>query len=307
MQTVALIIGLFVLGWLARQAIHDVGTAVKWLNSYIINLAWPAVILLKIPGLALSPEVLLPAGFAWAWALLGGGLMLLLGRLLNFSRPLIGATILLTVLGNTSFFGYPMVLAYFNDTVLGYAIFYDQLGSFLLLSTVGLTLIAIYAPGESGQTISAAGIVKRIFTFPPFIALLLSISLPIELWLNPVQPVFNVLGQTLMPVALFVIGLQFQPQLLPEHRLPLMITITSKMALAPILVFLGFNVIDALSNQASNTALVQATVFQAAMPCMITPGILAIQAGLSPRFCATLLGYSTLFSLIWIPLVAGLL
>jgi len=269
MQTILFIVGFFTLGYVARRFIADTGTAVKWLNNYIVYIAMPAIILVKIPALEFSLSMLIPAGFAWVWALIGGLTMMAISRSLQFARPLEGAAILLTILGNTSFLGYPMIQAFFNDEVLSYAIFYDQLGSFLMLSTAGLIIIALYAPQESGHTV--------------------------------IEPALTQIGKTLMPLALLVIGLQFQPQLLPEHRLPLGSAIVVKMIIAPILAYGFFNI----SN--TQTAITQATIFEAAMPCMITPGIMAIQAGLSPRFCATLLGYSTLFSFAWLPFVAALI
>ena len=56
-----------------------------------------------------------------------------------------------------------------------------------------------------------------------------------------------------------------------------------------------------------STEIRAATVFEAAMPSMITPGLLAISAGIAPRFIATFLGYSTVFALISLPIVVMLL
>ncbi|MCH2191090.1 MAG: AEC family transporter [Gammaproteobacteria bacterium] len=299
MQTVAFIVGFFLVGYLAKFRVNNAAFTVKWLNNYIIYLAMPSIILLKIPALEFDVAMLLPAAFAWTWALLGGLSMLAISRLLSFPKPLEGAAILLAILGNTSFLGYPMVQAFFDDEVLSYAIFYDQLGSFLMLSTAGLILIAIYAPTGSGHTVSLFGVVKRVFTFPPFLALIVASFLPIEPAVSALSGALTILGQLLMPMALVVIGLQFQPQLLPEHRAPLICAIGLKMLAAPMLAILM------LKFTTDNPAIVKATIFEAAMPCMITPGIMAIQAGLSPRFCATLLGYSTLLSFVWLPLIAS--
>ncbi len=301
MQTILFIIGFFVLGFVAKKALYSPASTVKWLNNYIIYIAMPSVILIKIPALTFSSEMLIPAGFSWGWSVVGGLLILCLSRALKFSRSLEGATLLLTILGNTSFLGYPMVQAFFDDQVLTYAIVYDQLGNFLMLSTLGLIIIALYSPRESGNSLSVSMVAKQVFSFPPFIALMIAALLPIDNAVAMVEPVLNVLGKTLMPLALIVIGLQFQPQLLPEHRLPLGTAIAAKMIVAPALAY------ALLMDSKIDISIAQATVFEAAMPCMITPGIMAIQAGLSPRFCATLLGYSTLFSFAWLPLVASVI
>ncbi len=301
MHTILLIIGIFALGYLARRLINEPHTLVKWLNNHIIYIAMPSIILLKVPPMSINSAMLVPAALPWLWAVVGGLLIILISRLLHFPKPLEGAVLLLALLGNTSFLGFPMVQAFFNDSVLSYAIVYDQIGNFLLLSTVGLLIIAAYAPKGSGHEVTFANIAKRVFSFPPFIALLAASLLPVDAMVNTAEPLLSMLGNTLMPAALFVIGLQFQPQLLPEHRKPLITAISLKMLLAPALAYL------IVSNLPIAIAAKQATIFETAMPCMITPGIMAIQAGLAPRFCATLLGYSTLFSFLWLPIVAAML
>lgn len=301
MQTIIFIVAFFALGYGLRKLIAEPNKAVKWLNNYIIYVAMPSIILVKIPAMSFGTEMLIPAGFAWGWALVGGLTVLGVSRALRFPRPLEGAALLLAILGNTSFLGYPMVQAFFDDRVLSYAIVFDQLGNFLMLSTAGLVIIAVYAPRESGLTLSAATIAKRVFSFPPFIALIIAALLPVDSVANAVEPILLLLGKTLMPLALIVIGLQFQPQLLPEHRKPLVTAIVAKMLLSPVLAY------AILIDSRAEVAIIQATIFEAAMPCMITPGIIAIQAGLSPRFCATLLGYSTLFSFAWLPVVASVI
>jgi predicted permease len=104
-----------------------------------------------------------------------------------------------------------------------------------------------------------------------------------------------------MPAALFVLGVQFQPKLLPEHKIPLFSAIVLKMMVAPIFALL---IVVSLG---SNADVRIATVFEAGMPSMMTPGLMAIHAGIAPRFVATLLGYSTVFAFISLPVIAWLL
>jgi predicted permease len=300
---IIVIVALFLLGFLSRRVIREPAHIVKWLNSFIIYLAMPALILLKVPSLALSADMMIPAGVAWAWLLVGSMMVLALSRLLAWPRATEGAMLLLVTMGNTSFLGYPMVLAFFNDTVLGYAIFFDQLGGFLILSTFGLIVIALYTPSPNGQAgqVKLVQIGKRVFSFPPFIALLVAVSVPLESAMVLLSVPLSLLGQLLMPAALFVLGVQFQPKLLPEHKVPLYSAIALKMLVAPILALL---IVESLGSNADVRA---ATVFEAAMPSMITPGLMAIHAGIAPRFVATLLGYSTVVAFISLPLVAWLL
>ncbi len=55
------------------------------------------------------------------------------------------------------------------------------------------------------------------------------------------------------------------------------------------------------------STLVQVTVFESAMPPMITAGAVAIMAGLAPRLSAAMVGYGILFAFVSLPIVYELL
>ena len=301
MQIIIIIVGFFLLGFIARKFINDPSTLVKWLNNFIIYLALPSLILLKVPDLAISAQMIVPAGVAWAWVLVGSLAVLTLSRWQGWPRNTEGAMLLLVTMCNSSFLGFPMVLAFFDDAVLAYAIFFDQLGGFLILSTFGLIVIAVYTPpstSSSNQHVSLGMIVKRVVTFPPFIALLVALFAPVETLLQIADPFLHLLSEPLMPMALLVLGVQFQPKLLPEHRIPLSVALGLKMIAAPLF---GAAVLMSMGSVGDVRT---ATVFELAMPSMMTPGLMAIHAGIAPRFVATLLGYSTVFAFISLPVVA---
>lgn len=300
MQITLVIIGFFLAGFLARRVISDSTTIVKWVNNFIVYVSLPSIILLKVPPLDFSSLVVVPVGFAWLWVLMGGLMVIALSRWQNWPRSIECAMLLLVTMGNTSYLGYPMVLAFFNDAVLAYAIFYDQLGSFIILSTYGLFIIALYSPSSAGHTErpSTIGVVKKVIGFPPLLALMVALFLPSNGLSGNLLTVLSIMGEVLMPTALFVLGLQFQPRLLPEHKVPLISAITLKMIVAPIFASLSLAIIGASGDMQI------ATVFEAAMPCMMTPGLIAIGAGIAPRFIATLLGYSTVFAFAWLPVLA---
>jgi predicted permease len=302
------IVGLFLIGFAARRVIPEPAPVVKWINYFIIYVSLPSIIFLKVPQLEFSPQVIIPAVAAWTWLAIGAAIVLLLSRWLGWAKPTEGALLLMVTMGNTSFLGYPMILVFFDDATLAYAIFFDQLGGFLILSTYGFIVVAIYSPlvknsvtSDIASQVSARKILKRIFSFPPFISLMIAFSLPISGLVSLLEPVLNTFALLLMPSALFVLGVQFQPRLLPEHRIPLIIGISLKMLVAPLVacfIVLALNGSIDVRN---------ATIFQAAMPSMVTPGLMAIAAGIAPRFVATMLGYCTLVSFATLPIIAFIL
>ena len=303
MQIIFIIIGVFLLGFVARKFIHQPASLVKWLNRFIIYLAMPSLILLKVPQLDVSADMAVPAGVAWAWLLLTCVCVISISRWLAWPKSIEGAMLLLVALGNTSFLGYPMVLAFFDDAVLAYAIIFDQVGGFLILCTFGLITVALYSPSTTthSKRIGVSDIVKRVISFPPFIALIAAFLLPIDGVINFADGALQLFGSLLMPAALFVLGIQFQPRLLPEHKLPIGVAVCLKMMVAPLFA------LAVVTSLGSGSDVRIATVFEAAMPSQITPGLMAIHAGIAPRFVATLLGYSTVFAFISLPVLAYLL
>ena len=305
MHIILPIIGFFLIGFAARRFIAEPRFLVKWINHFIIYISLPAIIFLKVPQLEFSNQVIIPAIAAWVWLFCGIALTLLLSRWLSWTRPIEGAVLLLVTMGNTSFLGYPMVLAFFDDTVLSYAIFYDQLGGFLILSTYGSIIVSIYSspPQDTSMAKSLSRsetlkIVKKIATFPPFISLFISLTLPVSELVSAVEPALNLIASLLMPAALFILGVQFQPHLLPEHKVPLLLAISLKMMLAPLMAI----VIVAILGGSIDVR--NATVFESAMPSMVTPGLMAIAAGIAPRFVVTMLGYCTLVGFVTLPIIA---
>ena len=51
-------------------------------------------------------------------------------------------------------------------TAMAIGILIDQLGTYLVLSTLGIAIASIYSAGAN----SAGEILKRVFTFPPLLA-----------------------------------------------------------------------------------------------------------------------------------------
>ena len=144
------------------------------LNLYVIYVALPALVLLQVPKLVLSSELLAPLLMPWLVVLVSGSLVLMVCRMFGWSREITGALLLMVPLGNTSFLGIPMVEMFFGISEVKYAILYDQFGSFLALSTYGTFVLALYGGGEKP---SLSKILRKIVFFPPFIALVVALML----------------------------------------------------------------------------------------------------------------------------------
>ncbi len=273
------------------------------LNAYVIHVALPAMVLMQVPRITLSLNLIWPA--IMPWLLLGFSVALLLGlsRLLRWSRATTGAMLMIVPLGNTSFLGFPLVSAFWTDAGLPYAIIYDQVGSFLALTIYGISIIARYGETDhNAQRPDARYILKRILQFPPFLALLGGIALKFTGMPPLLHEILQRLADTLVPVILIAVGLQWRLQLARDVRAPLAIGLVIKLLLMPALAL-------AILHLAGVDGLLRnVTVFEAGMSAMITAAAMAMGAGLAPRLCAAMVGYGVPLSVIslwmWYQLLA---
>lgn len=269
------------------------------LSLFAIYVSLPALVLLEIPALTFSTELLAPAIMPWAMLLLSGVTILGLARLFKWDRQTIGCLLLLVPLGNTSFLGIPMVKSFFGDPAIPYAVLYDQLGSFLALATYGSVVIALYG-SDAGKT-TLAGILKKVMTFPPFIALILAFALRPVAYPDTVTGLLNTLGATLVPVIMIAVGFQLSFVLNRDLALPLFSGLAIKLVMAP-LAALGACRLMGLEGQ-----VIDVSIFEAGMPPMVSAGALAILAGLSPTLAAALVGSGILLSFVTLPVLHSLL
>ncbi|PPU78508.1 AEC family transporter [Xanthomonas cucurbitae] len=268
------------------------------LNRIVLSICLPASVLTYVPRLRLDAS--LGGLIATPWLLTALIVPLLWGcsRLLRIGRAHYAALLMCVVFTNSSFIGFPMVRALLGDQALPYAVVYDQFGTFVLLSTFGLYVLARYS-GDTPPT--ARVIVQRMLRFPPLWALLFALTL------MPGQPPgwigagLKSLADAMLPLVMLAVGFSLQLRLPAEELKPLALGLVFKLAVMPILALplswaLGLHGL-----------MLQTTVLESAMPSMITAAALAISHRLAPRLAAAMVGYSILLSLLTLPAWAWLL
>ena len=279
MNNIILLILCFVAGILLRRARLMPDNAPATLNSFIIHISVPALALLYIHELKLSGDIVLVVAMAWLCFGLAAGFFWLVGRTLKFSRGTVGALILTGGMGNTAFFGLPMIEAYYGHQGMATGIVIDQTGSFLVLSTLAIIVAGIYSSGRP----TAASIVRSILRFPPFVALAIALLLLPVGYPEWLVVVLKRLGDTLAPMALLSVGLQLRLGHLAGNGRKLAIGLGFKLLLVPLLIFLLYVPLLGAHGQA-----IQVTLFEAAMPPMIAASIIAQEHELDPNL-ATLM------------------
>jgi predicted permease len=289
MNNLILLVLCFIAGMLLRWGRRMPDNAPATLNSFIIHVSLPALTLLYIHQLKLSADVALIGLMAWLLFALSAGFFWMVGRWLSLPRATTGALILVGGLGNTSFFGLPMVEAFYGKAGLTTAIIADQLGSFFVLSILGITVAGLYSSGRP----TATQILKRIALFPPFISLLIALMLiPIE-YAEWFAVLLKRLGDTLAPMALLSVGLQLRPGQVLSNARNLALGLGFKLVLAPLVIYLIY--VELLGAHGST---MQVVLFEAAMPPMITAAIVATEHDLDPQFATLMVAVGLVLSFI---------
>ncbi len=269
------------------------GTA-QSLNLYVIYIALPALILVQVPKLSLSENLLVPVLMPWLVVLFSGIMVWIVCRLLNWTRDITGALLLMVPLGNTAFLGIPMVELFYGSSGVTYAILYDQFGSFLALSTYGTLIIALYGGGIKPTW---SMIARKIILFPPFIALVAALifrSAELPGWLHAM---LEMTAGSLVPVVMVAIGFQLRLTMPSSEWMPLFVGLTLRLIVTP-MVFIMICMLFGLTGLG-----VQVSLFETAMPPMVAAGALASIAGLKPRLTSALVGFGILVSFLTLPVI----
>ncbi len=263
------------------------------LNLYVIYVALPALVLVEIPKLTFNHEAVITVVAAWVIMLFAAVITWVTARALSWSREVTGAILLLVTLGNTGFVGIPLIEAHLGREALPYAILYDQLGTFIGLNTLGIGLACYYSSSQS----SVAGIARNILVFPPFIALMLAFAVG-ALWVYPewLAAALGRISSTLVPVVMVAVGLQWRLSLKREYFSPLLLGLFYMLVVTPAFAWFGLWLFD-IDGLAARVILLEA-----AMPAMISAGVLATTHNLAPRLAASMVGYSLLLGLfsVWV-------
>lgn len=265
----------------STKAIHP--DAHKGINTWIIYLGLPAVSFKYLPKVEWSPEIFFPIVSAVVAAVGSWIFMMIYSRSKNYSQRSRSTLELASGYSNTSFIGFPLVTAFFGEQYLSIAIICDQT-MFLMLSTMGI--VAAVKGGSKSGKVSSKFILKRLFTFPPFLGCIAALVLSRFFNLDFANPLFDKLAATVIPLALFSVGLQLKfngwQKLIPQISTALLY----KLILAPMMILCIALIFGIKGNMA------KITIFEAAMPTVVTSSIIAEQFRLNTKLINLIIGIS---------------
>ncbi|MTV25498.1 AEC family transporter [Nitriliruptoraceae bacterium ZYF776] len=269
------------------------------LDTIVVRVALPGLILAVVPELEVGAEALVPVAAAWGSLALLAGAVWVLGRVADLDRRTLGTLLLVVPLANTGFLGYPAVEALLGTDHLADAIVYDQLGTFLALSTYAAVVAGRFG---ARATPTAGEMVRRVVTFPPFVALLVGgVALVAGGLPAPVAEVADRVGDTVTPLAMLAVGVRLRLQ--GDAWRPALLGggLALRLVVAPAVV-----VAVALAVGGEGTAWTTSAL-QSGMPPMVLAGVMAAQAELDGELAARFVGVGVLASMVTLPAWAAVL
>jgi predicted permease len=288
----ALILTMLALGMVFARLRTFPDNAADTLNKVVLYVCLPAAVLTYVPRLQLDVSLIGIIATPWQLMVLTLGLVSAATRLFGFERQVHAVLLMCVALTNSSFIGYPMVRALLGDHALPYAVVYDQFGTFVLLSTFGLYVLARY----SGDTPPTTGqILLRILKFPPLWALLFALTLMPATPPTWIASALKNLADAMLPLVMLAVGLTIQLRLTRAELAPLSVGLLLKLVVLPaaaIPLSLAFGL---------QGEMLRVNVLETAMPTMITAAALAISHRLAPRLAAAMVGYGIVLSLVTLP------
>ncbi|SHK48534.1 AEC family transporter [Thermocrinis minervae] len=261
----------------------------KVLISYVINFSLPFLAFRASHQLGLNREVLTLSILAWMVIISCLLLSYTLAKWMKFEERTLRSFVLASSFGNTAFLGYPTAESLLGQKGLSYAVVYDSLGSFVLVSTLGFLI----ASGRWDP--------MNLLRFPPFLGLVLGfLSSPFALPKFLADMVSFVADSTLV-VVLFSIGLMLSFSQVRNNLKYTFLALSIKM------IFSSFVAILLGKLMGIQDIAYKVAVLESAMPTMITASVLAMMFDLNYHLAFASATLGIIFYFILIPLLVKVL
>ncbi len=284
----------FSLGYITRKIGLFNEEKSKVLIDFILYISFPALVIYNVYHLRFGIDIVYVLITGWLVIVFSILFSFTVGKFFKLDRSRLAAFVMMSSFGNTSFLGFPYQLAFFGEEGLRYAVVFDQLASFLPVTFLSPFILS-YGRGK-GTSVD----VKKVLTFPPFVVLILSLFIkPINLEIPEfILGSLNMLGLTVIPLALFSVGANLKFSNLREEKNTIALVLLIKMIIVPICVvfllkFLGIEF----------STVWKSGILEIAMPPMVLASILVMGAGLNKDIATGSVAIGIILSFLTVPLI----
>lgn len=271
------------------------------ISKFVYNFSLPALVFYSVYSNPPKIHLFTVVWIEWLTSFIVGGIALLIGFLLKLRRETIASLFLVSIGGNVTFMGYPIMENLFGIEGLTLAIIYDQLGMIIFIYTIGIIIISLFTSLNVDKRILNTTL-NKVIKNPPLWALILGLLLR-----NIFIPDFlinslSILGKATTPLMMFLLGLSFsKPEKEGKSMMGIISGVVLKLFLFPLFALI-FSKIMKLENLP-----LKVTVLESAMPSMLTALVLSLQFNLDYIFTSHVITYSTILSLITLNLWIGVI
>jgi len=267
------------------------------LNKLVFNVAMPCLIFSSLYSanlsntldLAIMPVICLIVGTV------SGLIVFIILTFKNYSKKQKWSVVVPVVIGNTAFLGFPIVLGIFGQTALIRAIFYD-IGTPIFFLFLSIILMVNF-----GGTFKE--VIKRISCFPIIWAVIIGIAFNfLNISIGEIATdLIGYLAAMSVPLIMISLGLSLRFKGLFKNLKIASLVVVVKLLIAPIIALVLVNIFG-LSGIESTVAIVEA-----AMPSGLISLVLAVTYKLDFNLTADCVIVTTIFSLITLPIIIGIL
>ncbi|EAK9928350.1 AEC family transporter [Campylobacter jejuni] len=271
----------------------------KTLLDFAINFALPCLIFKKIYYLTLDYSLIILILIGLLSCVISALFAIAIGKIFNFSKATLASMFLLSCFGNTIVIGMPIIESVLSDPkFVGEVILYDAIATTLPASIFGPFILSF----GNDKKISLTNEIKKIASFPPFLALFLGFICKPFVLPSFIFSSLDLFGNSAIPIALFALGLKLKFSEINTSFKPTIIVIVSKMILAPLILILFLKFFNF---ELKNSAIM--AIIESATPTMTLASIMIIKAGLDSRLAINTIAFGILFAFISIPILLQLI
>lgn len=262
------------------------------LNKIVVNIGLPCMIFnaLYTANVSLLPDLSILTVFILLCSLIVGIITYLILKVLAYDNKALWSTLVVVVLGNTGFLGYPISQGIFGAEGLVRAAFCDLATSIIFIA-VSIILIIIF----DGSIKTA---IKKIVTFMPLWGIILGILL--NVFSIPIgdfgTTIVNYLGGSTVPLIMISLGLSLNLRGFRRHLKEVSLASIIKLIIYPLV---GIGVLSILGIVGLEYKI---GLLEAMMPSAMLALILSLQFNLDSDLTSDCIFTDTLLSLITIPI-----
>lgn len=303
LQNVTVLFSLIIVGFLVGRTNIVTVNGQKELSNLVLRVTMPATIILALQleytkeRFNTALKIMLIVGLAYLMMIILSMVFSKFFKLEDNQRDIVQIA---TILPNTSFMGYPIVLSILGKE----ALFFAVLGAGLIFEIVSWTY-GIYVIGRSTEKKDNSSALKNILLSPGILSIIigfslfiLSIRIP-----EPLNTTMSILGQATSPLAMLVVGIILSRSDIKECLVSFRLYIISAIRLLvfPLIILFSLKALGFTGME-----IVIPTVMLG-MPTAAYVAMFSANAGNDSKLASQIVFICSLMSLITIPFIVTLL